>query len=654
MQYRAEIDGLRAVAVLPVILYHAGIAGFSGGFVGVDVFFVISGFLITSILVEQHRTGRFSFGDFYARRARRIFPALFLVLACCLPFAYLWLPPTELRDFAQSLIGVATFTSNVHFANNQDYFAPAAELSPLLHTWSLAVEEQFYILYPVLLLGLWRYARSHMRVAVAVLALASFGAALVTTARDPDESFFFLHTRAWELLLGAWVAMSRPAETRGRIAELASLAGLALIALSVVLYDDTVPFPSAYTLAPVAGTALVIWGAVPGTIGHRVLSWRPVVAVGLISYSAYLWHQPLFAFARHRALLHPSDQTMLALAVSALILAALTWKFVEQPFRSGAVAHRTGTRAVVVLTIGCLLGFIGLGQLASVTQGLPGRFAGNEAFQKASGAGLRSLDSHACHLRNIDAQTDSRLREILEACYDPGRTVYLIGDSHAIEVSAHLRRRLAERGETLITLVDPGCMPVPGLVRPDDSGTCLAFKALVYTATAPYPAPRVLMARWRLGLDGDRYDNGEGGVELGGAAQNVVADDPSADVYTYAAERLLELSQATPMVIVDQIPEAGWDVPRQLQKMAMSGVKNAPLSTSHARYRAANARVNSWLDALVSAPNVTRVRTAPLVCSETTGRCANEVDGVPLYRDTNHPSALLADSVAQAIVAHLP
>lgn len=207
MRYRAEVDGLRSIAVVPVILFHAGLSVFSGGYVGVDVFFVISGYLITMILAQEIADGRFSLLRFYERRARRILPALFAVMLLCLPFAWMWMLHWEMLNFARSLVAVNLFASNVLFYMQAGYFAPSAEEFPLLHTWSLAVEEQFYIVFLLLLLVLWRFGRRSVMVIIGVLALLSLALCQWLITSQPDATFYLIHTRAWELFAGALVAL---------------------------------------------------------------------------------------------------------------------------------------------------------------------------------------------------------------------------------------------------------------------------------------------------------------------------------------------------------------------------------------------------------------------------------------------------------------
>ncbi|MCH8685927.1 acyltransferase family protein [Pedomonas mirosovicensis] len=333
MHYRPEIDGLRAVAVIPVILFHAGLSLFSGGFAGVDVFFVISGYLITSIIINELEEGRFSIVRFYERRARRILPALFVVMLCCIPFAAAWMLPWQFKDFAQSLIAVTLFSSNILFWREDDYFATAAEEKPLLHTWSLAVEEQYYLLFPLLLALLWRFGRRPVFGVIALLAGASLLLSEYGSRHWGSANFYLAHTRAWELLIGSICAFLQFRQPQRRSNGLSAL-GLGLILFAIFRYDETTPFPSVYALAPTLGTALVILYGAGGTWAGRLLATRPFVGIGLISYSAYLWHQPLLAFARIYSLKTPPIEMMLALSAASLVLAYLSWKYVETPFRN--------------------------------------------------------------------------------------------------------------------------------------------------------------------------------------------------------------------------------------------------------------------------------------------------------------------------------
>lgn len=374
MQYRREIDGLRAVAVLPVILFHAGFSVFSGGYVGVDVFFVISGYLITSILISELEQGNFSILRFYERRARRILPALFFVMLACLPFAYMWMVPSQLEEFAQSIFAVSLFLSNWLFWSQTGYFGTAAELKPLLHTWSLAVEEQYYLLFPILMIALWRFGRRSVLFVVVIIGILSLLLSEWGWRNEPEINFFFTFSRFWELMVGsicAFLTVGRSLKSNNVLSAI----GFAAIVFAIFVFDENTPFPSVYALVPVVGTALIILFCRQGTWVAKLLSMRAFVGIGLISYSAYLWHQPLFAFARLRSLTEPSQVLMAVLAMAALLLAWATWRWVEQPFRKRKNPLLVTRRSVFVASGAVGAVFFAIGLAGSLSGGnFPNRF----------------------------------------------------------------------------------------------------------------------------------------------------------------------------------------------------------------------------------------------------------------------------------------
>lgn len=336
MDYRREIDGLRALAVLPVILFHAGFEMFSGGFVGVDVFFVISGYLITTIILAELEQGKFSIVNFYERRARRILPALFLVMLVCIPFAWLWLLPSDMKDFSQSLVAVSVFASNILFWRESGYFDTAAELKPLLHTWSLAVEEQYYVLFPLFLMLFWRLGKRWILVMLGLVFVASLAVAEWAAYAKPAAAFYLLPTRGWELLVGAFAAFYLSKASRkgfGKsVGEIGGWLGIVLILYAVFSYSKATPFPGLYALVPTLGAVLVILFATQQSTVGKFVGNKVFVGVGLISYSAYLWHQPLFAFLKHSKFPENSYSYGFFIGIT-LVLALLTWKYVESPFR---------------------------------------------------------------------------------------------------------------------------------------------------------------------------------------------------------------------------------------------------------------------------------------------------------------------------------
>ncbi len=430
LKYRAEIDGLRAVAVVPVILFHAGFEAFGGGYVGVDVFFVISGYLITTIILAEMNEDRFSLMNFYERRARRILPALFFVSLCCLPVAWLVLFPTDFKDFAESLIAVALFSSNFLFWSEAGYFDTAAEIKPLLHTWSLAVEEQYYIIFPVFLMIAWRWGKRRITQILIGVFLFSLVLAQWAAYQEPEAGFFLLPARAWELLAGAFVAFY--VDRRGAVdvapglANILSALGLAGIGFAIFAYDHSTPFPSLYAVVPVFGVVAVILFALPGTLAHRVLSLRPVVAVGLVSYSAYLWHQPILAFYGHAIGRNaPLWHTALMLAATAL-LSVFSYYVIETPTRRRQVF---GTRK----TIG---GFAVAGSLALIGVGLVGTLSNGNMFRYPQPVVDMFARADAYGLSTWAAKDASRLQDFEKGA---ATKLLLIGDSN----SADLQNALA-------------------------------------------------------------------------------------------------------------------------------------------------------------------------------------------------------------------
>jgi len=390
MDYRREVDGLRALAVTPVILFHAGFDAFSGGFVGVDIFFVISGYLITSIIIDELRVGKFSIARFYERRVRRILPALFLVMAASLPFAWLWLLPSEMLAFSHSLIAVPTFVSNILFWRESGYFEAEAELKPLLHTWSLAAEEQFYLLFPLVLIFAWKYGTRFVLGLLFVLFLGSLAIAQWGATNSPTAAFFLLPTRGWELVLGAFIAFylserNQP-PTSLALNQILGLLGAALIAYSIFAFSHATPFPGFYALIPTIGTALILLFAWPQTYLGKILSSKIFVGIGLVSYSAYLWHQPLFAFARHRSIEPPGAVQFVILALLTLLLALLTWRFVEQPFRNKQLFTR---KTVFLSAFTASILFIAIGSIGSITQGFLARYPEPDRYL----ASISTIDS---------------------------------------------------------------------------------------------------------------------------------------------------------------------------------------------------------------------------------------------------------------------
>jgi len=378
MKYRPEIDGLRAIAVIPVILFHADIKQFSGGFVGVDIFFVISGYLITSIILSEKDNGTFSLAHFYERRARRILPALFFVILASLPFAWILLNPLDMNGFSKSLVAVSTFSSNILFWREDGYWGTASNLQPLLHTWSLSVEEQYYLLFPILIIAMQNYRRHFLLGSLILITFISLLVSQWASSTHPTAGYFLLPTRAWELTIGAIIAFyllyrKYPANTPTiphRLAsELSGIIGLLLIGYSVFSFDETTPFPGFFALIPTIGAAFIIAFSSQNTLVGRLLSTRIPVNIGLISYGIYLWHQPLISFARHGSLTNPPEYLLLSLSLLSIPLAYYSWKYVEIPFRKRNIIK---PKLVFNFAIAGTASFIIIGLTGYLTNGFSG------------------------------------------------------------------------------------------------------------------------------------------------------------------------------------------------------------------------------------------------------------------------------------------
>ncbi|NVO23596.1 acyltransferase family protein [Donghicola mangrovi] len=665
MKYRAEITGLRAFAVMPVILFHAGLHVMGGGFVGVDIFFVLSGYLITSIILRDIEDGQFSLKRFYQRRARRILPALYLMLAVTLPLAAVFMVPQQLEAYARSLAATVLFISNVHFWDSVGYFALDAEQMPLLHTWSLAVEEQFYFLFPLILLGLARFGRRAVLIGALVMFILSFLLNEWGWRNEPEVNFFFTFSRFWELLAGslcAVVLMDR-APWRGNVL---SAIGLAML-LIVIALPPVLPWPSMPVWAGVLGTVLIVLFAGQGTWVARFLSWGPFVWIGLVSYSAYLWHQPMFAFARLIPVLQPSPFVMGALAVGAVLMGWLSYRFIEEPIRRRRLPwFEAGMRPVLALAV-VSFALCGAGFAVYGAKGLPDRL---DARAQAWAADAEPSDNRRQCLFDKDKGLDGHpYKRCIQGPEGQAPRVMILGDSHANAISPAIQEALSQRGIASYAVAYSGCVALPEMFRVDkpDNHRCMEFNrnALEYAREAGIDT-LVLSSRFTLYWNGHRFVNGEGGYEPGppqfiDTADHLndrgrLNDEARRDrVIAAYVDRLNALAQEFRIVLVGPIPEAGWNVPDTLVKMSLRELDDGQtnLTTSAAQYDARNGRIVELFRGLVS-DRLTLVEPRDVYCDTAVqGRCLNDLDGESLYVDDDHLSfagaQLLAGPVADAV-----
>jgi peptidoglycan/LPS O-acetylase OafA/YrhL len=505
LKHRPDIDGMRAVAVLVVVAYHMGLP-IHGGFVGVDVFFVISGFLISSIILTQIKAGTFTFASFYERRTRRIFPALFVTLAVTTVLAYRYLLPIELEDYARSLIAANLSGSNFYFWLTSGYFDNAAASKPLLHTWSLAVEEQFYVVLPIFFWVLKRYAPKRLELSVYCFAAASFALSAVGAYRYPTATFYLAPTRAWELLLGSIISLETfPRLRHPVVRELGGLLGIAMILGASFRFQQTTVFPGISALLPCGGAALIIVAGrdQPSWVG-RALSLRPVVFVGLISYSLYLWHWPVIVFSSLGMTLVSGlarRESQALVFVLSMVAATASWRFVERPFRFGGALDLTRA-AIFKLALGAIASVAVIGGVGLALHGLPDRFplqARKVAEYLDQERTHDQFRTDTCFMTARDWDFD---KFDPAACMpaDPSKgTMLILGDSHAAHLWWGMNAVHSDR-LNVMQATSAGCKPVLEQ-RPRQFPGCTRLMTYVLTQYLPshHVDTLLLGARWESG-----------------------------------------------------------------------------------------------------------------------------------------------------------
>jgi len=565
LAYRPDIDGLRAIAVGSVVLFHGHIPGFTGGFIGVDVFFVISGYLITSILVREMSGGSFSLLDFYDRRVRRIFPALFTMLAAATLLAAFILTPGQMMRYAESLPPAVLFFANIHFESVLDYFGPRSDQVPLLHLWSLAVEEQFYIIFPLTLLALLRLFGRRVAVAALLLvSLASLAYSQATVESIPSYAFFFLSSRAWELFAGCLLALAPLPRLSPKLASWVALAGLAAIIAPVFLYWRETVFPGLTALPPVLGTAALIYAGQHAPLGPttRLLSHRWMVYGGRISYSLYLWHWPLLVLAAFYKGGHLTYLQAAGVILLSIVISGLSLKYIETPMRrsstfGGRRLVRIGAGALsIVAAIGVALGVQEAGR---GFRNIPPRaMAADDAI-----AMTRVMSRSRCFVSPHTWSRD-RMTSPSDCAIGPdaakGRYDVLVwGDSHAISSYGALSESITSLGFTARLQAMAGCSPLIGAQlrrKWFPEHTCSDFNAAVMEEIRRIrPAAVIMIGRWALWSyqPGENFwmvsDQVPGGLER--------SRDTTLRVFRHAVDRTLEELTALgiKVLVVGQAPE---------------------------------------------------------------------------------------------------
>lgn len=649
MKYRRDIDGLRAIAVLAVVFYHAGVSYFPGGFVGVDIFFVISGYLITKVIVGESLAGNYSVVSFYVRRARRILPASYLVLVAVLLLGVILLMPLEIIGLSESVLATSLFASNVLFWKQSGYFDISAELKPLLHTWSLAAEEQFYVLWPLILVFCSRRGWS-IRQVIAVLLALSFALSCLLLSERPIAVFYLLPGRAWELLVGAWLATFKVDVFKNQwLKSGLSVVGLGLLVASIFVLNKSLPFPAWNALYPCIGAALLILAGEGALVNRYLLTWRPLVFVGLISYSLYLWHWPLLSYVRivNLGQLPPAQAGIVV--VLSFVLAILSWRYVEKPFRRSGSNSSATSQLISYALFGLMLCMVAWSVI--YFKGFPSRIpAQSLAAQEA--AKDFNLARGICHLNMEqlslpDAQTCANPRLSGER----NKTLAVWGDSHAEAMIPGIAVLSGLAEGVLLQMTKTSCPPLIGvdvvragrayrecalfndetiqMLRQHQEITTVVLAARwpVYALETGFGVPEATLGAPTYSLVANRSD---GTVETSSLVEFGAALDRTIDLLVRAGKKV---------IVVGAVPEMYFDVPGCVARKRMSVflAENCGLDQGAVAVRIS--AVNMEIEAAAKRYEVAALYPDRVLCHE--GFCAVEnPEGKILYYDHNHLSTV--------------
>lgn len=644
-KYRPDVDGLRAIAVILVLLFHAG-AGFTGGFIGVDVFFVISGFLITGLLCKEERAGTYSLAGFWVRRVRRIIPAASFIVAITLIVGLVLLFPSDLKDLAKSTIAQQLVVANIFFWRDTNYFAGPADFKPLLHTWSLAVEEQFYLFYPLLLITACRYCRRFAWVVLLLLAVISLGVSEWGVRTYTWATFYLLPTRAWELLIGALLVFVRlPRRSVPWRDNAATGLGLAAIVAAGWLYDSSTRFPGFTALIPCLATALIIYAnATQLTWVARVLASRPLVLIGLISYPLYLWHWPILAFFRywmgHNL---PVWVTVVALGIS-FPLAYLTWRYIETPFRRGRFKWSGARLFSAAAVSAAILLLLSAGVLA--TGGLSGRYS--KEF-----LGIVDIPRPERFAADVAVLAGGRIPELGRSAGPEDQVDYLIwDDSHAAVVSPLVDALSRDHGVRGALAMMPATPPLLDVWRSASKKAETQWNHDVFELIETRRIKHViLVARWAVYVEGEINDH------RGPDEWLLICDERSQTVSRQEAKQVLRRGLhrtvgrlrdlGVKVWILKQVPSQPGEPRKKIVIGRLLG-RDRVFGVSHQEHAARQANVD---EVLASLPGDSReLLDASPWCFDEMDRSRISDPGGCYYADDDHLSSYGADVLLRELL----
>lgn len=644
LKYRPEIDGLRALAVVPVILFHAGASWLPGGFIGVDIFFVISGYLISSIILREMAAGEFSFVRFYERRLRRIIPALLVVLVATVAIFQLIALPDQAQQTAESGIAALLSVSNFYFWRTSGYFAPAAEFMPLLHTWTLAVEEQFYLIFPVLVLVILKL-RLPLKWVFAIGTVAAFALGWWLSLEKPSVAYYLLPARAWELAIGAALAAGvMPAIKGAALREVLTACGVGLIIFSLFYINSGMIFPGWVALLPCLGAALVIHAGGQSRVAQRVLAARPVVFVGLLSYSLYLWHWPVLTAFRMRNASTHLDLPVAAGAIAVtFLLAWASWRYIERPFRNRR--DMPGRRMLGVLGAGSAV-LLTLSGVSITAGGFPARLS--DASRMALAA-LTDIDPFRELCNDVEVRFQCRFGST-----DEPVTYAIIGDSHAAAIRPAIEFS-GLMGNTAGTLYwAGGCPLLSGAKMQRQDSSCTSFKEDVWAQIERNSDLNtiILAGRWPYQVLGLLNEVRGSDINFLVDAETVTPSEAETPlVFVRALERSLDRLEVlgVNVIIIGSVPEPGFDVPRTVALSLYAGI-TAPQAVPRSEVATRAGAADAILAKIAAErTNVVFIPILDTFCNEEW--CLVERDGVPFYYDDDHLSYLGARTVTAAAIA---
>ena len=646
LTYRPNIDGLRAIAVVAVILYHAqitilGYQPFKGGFIGVDIFFVISGYLITSIILKELiTTGTFSFKHFYERRVRRILPALLFVMLASLPFAWMYLPPSSFIDFSKSIIYSLGFGSNFYFHySGQQYGAESGLLKPFLHTWSLSVEEQFYILFPIVLIIIFKYLRKYLIHILILGFIISLVLADWGSRNHSSFNFYILPTRSFELLTGSILAYyeinnGHRSENK-RLNLILPTIGLLLIGHSIFFFNDKMFHPSFYTLSPIIGVCLIIWFSSQNELITKLLSTKLFTGIGLISYSLYLWHYPIFAFARLNEIFNQNFFFKLGFILLTCVLSIFSYFLVEKNFRE---KNKFKLSLIIIFFIFCFLFFFNY--LVIKKKGFKNRGPSflQQIDQSRNWDNLTNNDGLKCH-----AQTKCIFGEKFE------NKVFIIGDSHMGTLIHDLKKKLVKKNYQFRPLTGFYGIYIKGFDRKNNL-TGIVNKDNIDELNQllnKHPNSIIIFGgRFPLHFTGNNFYNKEFGVNEGKWKETYIKTGNYDTIKASFKNEITKLSKKNKIILIYPIPEVGFNVPSKLFTILPKNINQVKkfllpqnyLTTSFKTYTERTKTSFELLDS-IKGENIYRVYPHNLFCNtKIKNRCLTHDDKDIFYYDDNHLS----------------